>query len=111
MKKLQLIRIFIFIVAFLYCCCGVSYAQFNSSEQEHVLKFANGKVAVATNNDLLNLGNEFTMEAWIYPLFRQDGFIMEKKLNSDPDISYVILLTELGTKIEFVITSKHIKIP
>ena len=105
MKKLNFICFFISFIVFLFYYSEISFAQLTPPGQEYVLSFGSEKVAIAPVNASLNLGSEFTMEAWIFPQGNQDAVIMGKHLDAGhiESVSYIIQTVD-GGKVEFIQT-------
>jgi hypothetical protein len=108
MKKLNFIRFFISLVVFLFYYSEISFAQLTPPEQEYVLSFSIEKIAIAPVNASLNLGSEFTMEAWIFVNDSCDGIIMGKihdQMDSDPWKSYLLRFEDRGKSMVFIQTT------
>jgi Concanavalin A-like lectin/glucanases superfamily/FG-GAP-like repeat len=70
--------------------------------QPYVMRFGGGQVAVAPSTPLLNLGSQFTLEAWIYlEAPTPFGMIVGKRLESDPFVAYALDLGPSGRRVEF----------
>jgi len=74
--------------------------------QQSVLRFDGEEIATAPVATALNLGNQFTMESWVYvEATRPYAFIMGKPhtdRSADPYYSYVLGFSPDGSRFEFV---------
>ena len=79
----------------------------NPPQQDYVLEFMESNIAIAPTENELNLGEEFTMETWIFlkETSFQDGLIMGKVFNGlmgDPEFNYAMRFGSNGRNIEFI---------
>ena len=82
---------------------------FSQPSQTYCQNFNGNQVFMSSNASVLNLGNSFTMEAWIYLTESSPYGVIAGKVNSprenDPFQNYVLALDATGLKPEFVQTT------
>lgn len=107
MKKVFLAIRLIFITAFFQL--NNANAQLTPPEQEYALRFNGWQIAVAENNEALNLGGEFTIEVWVYLMSESSYALVMGKAKEHPnctgDVIYGFMFENDGKTPAFLTTN------
>lgn len=93
----------------LISCFLLTVKSFSQPSQTYCQNFNGNQVFMSSNTSVLNLGNSFTIEAWIYLTESSPYGVIAGKVNSprenDPYQNYVLAMDSSGLKPEFVQTT------